>query len=660
MENIFTLELPELPQPLSDRFEVISCIRHSDECSVYMLKEKRIRRQVLLKISSDPVIIQTLENEKRILDTIHEDSRSHLASTFPKALYLAHFQDTVYYIRTYINGKTLEDLCESNLEKPGLLEDQALDYVIHLTELLYFLHSLTPPVIHRDIKPQNVIVDNDGNCHFIDMGISRFFDHSMSHDTLVMGTKQMAPPEQFGFRQTDKRSDIYSLGVLMYYCITGEYTVSEEGLKKLREPTRRIIQKATMFDPDQRYGDAREMMQELLDARFHPYFHQKHPGISGHENIRPSFLSPSRSCSSKKRKLIRTASIIFLLALLAGLAFFLLHRTKRSYSFAEPLIEEAVCRQLGKPKGSITTDDLEQVTKLHIFGQHIYDDESEVWLHGSYPWFYDEAARETGLYLQTGTICSLEDIRHMPNLEVLCLYQQQITDISPLRGTEISCLGLGYNPLTDLSPLKNNSSIQELMIPGISLADPAALSTLSALTELNISDTDMDPLPFLEGTAIKELNLFQVPLTDYRQLKALPSLSVLKLDHMDTSVMEQLEGLSITELAFYYSEGFALSDITGLAALERLTFFGNEGPFLTGTEPFSLPRLKELTLSHVSLEDFHFLAELPSLNTLNIYNADCTGYEGMDFLPGLERIICTDEQKKAILELFPDLEPLMR
>jgi serine/threonine protein kinase len=110
---------------------------------------------------------------------------------------MQEFEHVYYYIRSYIQGKTLEELCESGLTKPGIPKNQALDYLIQLAELLGFLHKLTPPIIHRDIKPQNVVVDPDGICHLIDMGISRFYDGEKSSDTVIMGTRITAPPEQF-------------------------------------------------------------------------------------------------------------------------------------------------------------------------------------------------------------------------------------------------------------------------------------------------------------------------------------------------------------------------------------------------------------------------------------------------------------------------------
>ena len=128
------------------------------------------------------------------------------------------------------------------------------------------MHTLTPSLLHRDIKPQNVIVDSFGKCHFIDLGISRFLNSSKTSDTLVMGTRLTAPPEQFGYQQTDLRSDIYSLGILLLYCITGEYKPENAVLMELSEPVRQIVTKATMFDPDKRYQTTEELLPDLLKA----------------------------------------------------------------------------------------------------------------------------------------------------------------------------------------------------------------------------------------------------------------------------------------------------------------------------------------------------------------------------------------------------------
>ena len=92
-----------------------------------------------------------------------------------------------------------------------------------LAEILIYLHSRTPPVIHRDIKPENVIITEEKEPVLIDFDIARTFKTAEETDTVFFGTKGYAPPEQYGFAQTDCRSDIYAFGVLLRFLLTTVY-----------------------------------------------------------------------------------------------------------------------------------------------------------------------------------------------------------------------------------------------------------------------------------------------------------------------------------------------------------------------------------------------------------------------------------------------------
>lgn len=599
-----------LPDPLAEHYELVSCLKYSEQASTCLIAVRSSGKTVLLKTASDPLLSKSLLQEKMVLEMIHQTD-SPFAASFPRPILLEWYGETCFYIRSYIEGKSLEELCESNYERPGFAEPTALEYLIELTEILHFMHTLTPSLLHRDIKPQNVIVDSFGKCHFIDLGISRFLNSSKTSDTLVMGTRLTAPPEQFGYQQTDLRSDIYSLGILLLYCITGEYKPENAVLMELSEPVRQIVTKATMFDPDKRYQTTEELLPDLLKARY--------PSVFSSQPI-PIAVPPFRKHSRSRLPYF----LLFLFTAGAGLAAGwrlsgkislpeTIFQKEDSYTFTEPLIEESVRSMLNKPEGLLTLSDLEKVTELHIFGLQIFSSDSEFQSLGNSIWFYDEATRNAELYKQRGTISSLEDITHMPNLTVLSLYNQQISDISPLKDTTIKELGLGYNPLTDLTPLSGNSHIESLNLSTLEIEDLSSLA----------------PLP------------------------ALKNLTSLTLDSMTQSTAEALSGMNLTELEFHYSHDFPLSSLNGFSKLTTLFFRGdNTSSLVIGS--VDLPALTDLTLISWQIEDFSGLERLSGLKTLHIYGADCLSYEGLDRLPSLKSINCTEEQKNAIMEAYPD------
>lgn len=117
---------------------------------------------------------------------------------------------------------------------------------------------MNPPIIHRDIKPTNIMVSNDDVVYLVDFNISREYDENQSVDTVIMGTQGYASPEQCGFAQTDCRSDIYSIGMLMKNILmVDEYPDKET--KRLK----RIIDKCTSIDPGKRYKNIEKLEQAL-------------------------------------------------------------------------------------------------------------------------------------------------------------------------------------------------------------------------------------------------------------------------------------------------------------------------------------------------------------------------------------------------------------
>lgn len=170
-------------------------------------------------------------------------------------------------IMEYVPGETLAEFVARRGPSSALAKRLATPLCDAVAELH---ESFDPPLIHRDIKPSNIIVSGEA-VTIIDFGIARSWHEDATEDTTHFGTRPYAPPEQFGFGQTDERSDVYALGMVLYFCITGKTpstSLHAEGFPDLfAEPTlKSIIVKATEFDPKHRFANARELVGALNEA----------------------------------------------------------------------------------------------------------------------------------------------------------------------------------------------------------------------------------------------------------------------------------------------------------------------------------------------------------------------------------------------------------
>ena len=136
-------ELPPLPKELASVYEIVSCLKYTDKSGTYLLHEKPSGSAYLLKTAVPSVYANMLSNEKNLLEEIHQTAETAYSSSFPTPVYLAVHSDVTYYIRSYILGRTLEELCEISYKKPAIEPSTALGYVISLTHLLHFMHHMS-------------------------------------------------------------------------------------------------------------------------------------------------------------------------------------------------------------------------------------------------------------------------------------------------------------------------------------------------------------------------------------------------------------------------------------------------------------------------------------------------------------------------------------
>lgn len=168
--------------------------------------------------------------------------------------------DELVVIMEFVRGETLHEVVyrrDPSLDLAREVFPQLCDAVVELHE------GFDPPIIHRDLKPGNVILSK-GCLTLIDFGIARAWREGAEADTASFGTRAYAPPEQFGYGQTDVRSDVYALGMVLYYLLTEEVPsprLAGEGFAApaVPVPLRAVLSRATAFDPAARYRSARDL-----------------------------------------------------------------------------------------------------------------------------------------------------------------------------------------------------------------------------------------------------------------------------------------------------------------------------------------------------------------------------------------------------------------
>jgi len=225
-------------------YELAKELSSDADKSIYLVKDSEGRRFVL-KIFHRVYKYSIYERLSRLMH-----------SNMPTIHRVSLTEKCFYVLEEYIEGRTLQEI----LELDGVFNKvQAIDIIMQLCDVLKYLHNQLPPVIHRDIKPANVMLTSDGAVKLLDFDIAREHKDNIVHDTEIVGTRHFAPPEQYGFSQSDHKTDIYSLGVLLTVLLTNTYDASRIKSSSVR----RIVRHCTAFDPKRRYRDVRQLWNRL-------------------------------------------------------------------------------------------------------------------------------------------------------------------------------------------------------------------------------------------------------------------------------------------------------------------------------------------------------------------------------------------------------------
>lgn len=421
-------------------------------------------------------------------------------------------------VREYIEGTPLDVYAANN----DLTREQIVDLCVSLADILIYLHGRTPPVIHRDVKPENVVVRPDGCVSLIDFDIARTYKNASGTDTMFFGTKGYASPEQYGFKQTDSRTDIYSFGVLLRYLLTNSTRASRN--VSLYPPLQRVIDRCTAFSPEQRYADMETVRRDLLAAR--------------------------------KKKLPAGRIALMLAALILTLAAgFAMGRytnvlNPAPIQFVDPTIEKAVRTQLGVGQQTpLTKEDLGKVDRLYIFGDNCYRNGDG---------YYDQDVADW----PRGSISTLDDVALLPNLGELHIIHQGDVDISALgKAASLYCVELKHMWISDVSVLSKLPELKHVMLFCAGLEDVTALQVCKKLETLDVGlnyMTGMDQIgvyPYLKTITLKWLKMDSLD-----GIEQMPHLTSIYLD--DAEIGDYSALLKLTELERVYAGDGNIEELT--------------------------------------------------------------------------------------------------
>ncbi|HLY94898.1 MAG TPA: Stk1 family PASTA domain-containing Ser/Thr kinase [Gaiellaceae bacterium] len=257
------------------RYHVLRKLGAGGMANVYLAEDQELGRRVAIKILND-----RHANDEQFVERFRREAKNAAGLSHPSIVSIydrGEAEGTYYIAMEYLEGRSLKELIVSRGPAPV---NVAIEYARQILQALRFAHL--KGIVHRDIKPHNVLVDGDGRLKVTDFGIARAGTSQMTEAGSIVGTAQYLSPEQARGAAVDQRSDVYSLGIVLYELLTGDVPFSgdtpvEIAMKHLSqtpEPPSAlrsevphdldlVVMRALAKDPEDRYQSAEEMEADL-------------------------------------------------------------------------------------------------------------------------------------------------------------------------------------------------------------------------------------------------------------------------------------------------------------------------------------------------------------------------------------------------------------
>lgn len=511
-------------------YDIVEVIHESSHATVYKVKDHNGQFFVAKKIPYSEV--DSLK-EYQLLKEMTHPSLPTVYNIYPTI-------EANYIVLEYIHGETLYDRIQ---DQGPLSQVLAVRYLKQLLAVVEFLHD--KGVIHRDIKPHNImLVEN--SVYLIDFDAARIFKEESGTDTMIVGTRGYAAPEQYGYHQSDFKADIYALGATFHFMLTGK-TLEEDQGNYIKEglvgrKVRKLLAKATAFNPKDRYAGIRQLRRgvEGLEKDRLPVmvmgglialilmvalsswirYKPKEVSVDKEPEVQSMVTHTAPETRAKtatviqydgdKAQQIKEVSQQEVEAALAGEA---------PINFADSGFEALIRHKLDRPEGPIYFEETRRIERLEVVGIKYINSMDE--------WFFDIGEPMAGEDMvksytmkdgtektDRGRIKTLDDLVYVPNLITLSILKNELRDLEGLNFTpnlvelhlidnhieDVSAIGatsvvvvyLDGNNIRDIGALAEMAPrLQVFSAPYNAIEDMTALETAESLTALDLRHNDL-------------------------------------------------------------------------------------------------------------------------------------------------------------------------
>ena len=320
--------MAEIGKLLDGKYEILTEIGRGGMSTVYLAMDRRLNHQWAVKEvkksardANNELIVTSLQAEANLMKALDHPR-------IPRIVDIIEDPETIYIVMDYMPGKSLDKILTE--QQAPIPQPAVIQIGIQLCDALGYLHAQNPPIIYRDMKPANVMLKNPDNSDpekisvmLFDFGIAREYKENKIGDTKLMGTPGFASPEQYRReKQTDARSDIYSLGVTLYNLITGHSPATDNQMYPIRHwnPTlsgglEKIILKCTQAEPEDRYQNCEELRAALENYEVYDDAYRK--------------------AQKTRLWIFLTAAILSMVYLFGGICFRVLYSNEKSSGYNE-------------------------------------------------------------------------------------------------------------------------------------------------------------------------------------------------------------------------------------------------------------------------------------------------------------------------------------